>query len=129
MAKRLSRQSTIEHILRDMIKEGGFGGAVVATSDGLPIAMVGGRGETKVDTKLMGAIAASIKDLAKRAHQELDEISLRDKKGKLVVSRYFLIVAPQGQYNLLLAVQVPEKRPYRRLVNQAVKRIQQVWSD
>ena len=108
MAKRLSRQSTIERILRDMIKEGGFGGAVVASSDGLP---------------------ASIKDLAKRAHQELDEISLRDKKGKLVVSRYFFIVAPQGQYNLLLAVQVPAKRPYRRLVNQAVKRIQQVWSD
>ena len=68
-------------------------------------------------------------DLAKRAHQELDEISLRDKKGKLVVSRYFAIVSPQGQFNLLLAVQVPEGKSYRRLVNQAVKRIQQVWSD
>ena len=126
MARRPSRQSSVEKVLRDIIHEGGFGGAVVATGDGLPIAMVG---TTEVDTKLIGAVAASMKDLAKRAHQELDEISLRDKKGKLVVSRYFLIVAPQGQYNLLLAVQVPAKRPYRRLVNQAVKRIQQVWSD
>ena len=129
MAKRLSRQSIIERVLRDMIKKGGFGGAVVATSDGLPIAMVRGRGGSKVDAKLIGAVAASMKDLAKRAHQELDEISLRDKKGKLVVSRYFSIVAPQGQYNLLLAVQVPARNPHRRLVNQAVKRIQQVWSD
>ena len=126
MAKRLSRQSTIEDILRGMIKQGGFEGAVVATGDGLPIAMVG---QTTVDIKLVGAVAASIKDLAKRAHQELDEISLRDKKGTLVVSRYFAIVSPQGQFNLLLAVQVPEGKSYRRLVNQAVKRIQQVWSD
>ena len=126
MARRLSRQSTIEDILRDMIQKGNFGGAVVATSDGLPIAMVG---EAEVDTNLLGAIAASIEDLAKRAHQELDEISLRDKKGKLIVNRYFCIVAPQGEFNLLLAVQVPERKNYRRLVNQAVKRIQQVWSD
>jgi hypothetical protein len=54
---------------------------------------------------------------------------MRDKKGKLVVSRYFSISAPQGQYNLLLAVQVPEKRSYRRLINQAVRKIQQVWSE
>lgn len=126
MVRRLSRQSKIERILRDINKKGGFGGAVVATGDGLPIAMVG---PSKVDTKLIGAVAASIKDLAKRAHQDLDEISLRDKKGKLVVSRYFSITAPQGQFNLLLAVQVPERRSYRRLFNQAVKRIQQVWSD
>jgi predicted regulator of Ras-like GTPase activity (Roadblock/LC7/MglB family) len=125
MARRLSRQSSVEKVLRDIIHEGGFGGAVVATSDGLPIAMVG---PAEVDTKLIGAVAASMKDLAKRAHQELDEISLRDKKGKLIVNRYFTIVAPQGQFNLLLAVQVPERKSYRRLVNQAVKRIQQVWT-
>lgn len=97
---------------------------MVATGDGLPIAMVG---SSQVDTKLLGAVAASIKDLARRAHRELDEISMRDKKGRLVVSRYFSITAPQGQFNLLLAVQVPERRSYRRLINRAVKSIQQVW--
>jgi hypothetical protein len=126
MTGRLSRQSKIEGILCDLIDEGGFGGAVVATDDGLPIATIGA---SNVDVKLMGAIAASIKDLAKRAHQELNEISMRDKKGGLVVSRYFSISAPQGQYNLLLAVQVPGRRSYRRLVNRAVKSIQQVWVD
>ena len=124
MARRLSRQSSVEKVLGDIIEEGGFGAAVVATSDGLPIALVGA---TEVDTKLIGAVAASMKDLAKRAHQGLDEISLRDKKGKLIVSRYFSIVAPQGQFDLVLAVQVPERKSYRRLINQAVKRIQQVW--
>jgi len=116
----------IERILRNIIEEGGFSGAVVATDDGLPIAMVG---TATVDTGLIGAVAASIQDLARRAHQELDEISLRDQKGQLVVSRYFGIVVPQGEFNLLLAVQIPERRAYRRLINHAVKRIQQVWSD
>jgi predicted regulator of Ras-like GTPase activity (Roadblock/LC7/MglB family) len=124
MAGRSSRQSKIERILRQIIKQGGFNGAVVATGDGLPIAMVG---SSHVDTKLLGAVAASIKDLARRAHRELDEISMRDKKGRLVVSRYFSITVPQGQFNLLLAVQVPERRSYRRLINRAVKSIQQVW--
>jgi hypothetical protein len=124
MAGRPSRQSKIERILRQIIKQGGFNGAVVATGDGLPIAMVG---SSQVDTKLLGAVAASIKDLASRAHRELDEISMRDKKGRLVVSRYFSITAPQGEFNLLLAVQVPERRSYRRLINRAVKSIQQVW--
>jgi|DewCreStandDraft_4_1066084.scaffolds.fasta_scaffold287787_1 predicted regulator of Ras-like GTPase activity (Roadblock/LC7/MglB family) len=126
MAEQTSRQFTIETVLRGLMEHGGFEAAVVATSDGLPIALVG---QSTVDTRLVGAVAASMKDLATRAHQELDEISLRDKKGKLVVSRYFSIVSPQGQFNLLLAVQVPERTSYRRLVNQAVKRIQQVWSD
>ena len=126
MTRQRSRQSAIERILRDITKKGKFGGAVVATGDGLPIAMVGA---SKVDPKLIGAVAASIKDLATRAHQELDEIIMRDKNGRLVVSRYFSMSAPQGQYNLLLAVQVPEKRSYRRLINQAVKKIQQVWSE
>lgn len=124
MAGRPSRQSKIERILRQIIKQGGFNGAVVATSDGLPIAIVGASQE---DIRLLGAVSASIKDLARRAHRELDEISMRDKKGKLVVSRYFSITAPQGQFSLLLAVQVPERRSYRRLINRAVKSIQQVW--
>ena len=121
----MSRQSTIEDVLRDIISKGNFGGAVVATDDGLPIAMVNA---IDIDTRLIGAVAASIKDLAVRAHQNLDEISLRDKKGRLVVSRYFTINAPQGQYHLLLAVQVPKHRAYRRLLNQAIRHIQQVWS-
>ena len=99
---------------------------MVATHDGLPIAT---RGVSSVDIRLIGAIAASIKDLAKRAHQELNEISMRDKKGGLVISRYFSISVPQGQYDLLLAVQVPGKRSYRRLINRAVKKVQQVWVD
>ncbi len=126
MAERLSRQSMIEEILRDLIKQGNFGGAVVATEDGLPLATIG---VSSVDVKLIGAVAASIKDLAKRAHQELNEIILRDRKGRLVVSRYFSISAPQGQYNLLLAVQVPRRKSFRRLVNEATKRIQLVWID
>lgn len=126
MATELSRQSTIEGILRDLIENGEFGGAIVATDDGLPIATVK---SSNVDVRLIGAVAASIKTLAKRAHQELNEISLRDTKGGVVVSRYFSISAPQGEFSLLLAVQVPRKKSFRRLINQAVRKIQRVWAD
>ncbi|RME72423.1 MAG: roadblock/LC7 domain-containing protein [Chloroflexi bacterium] len=119
-----SRQAKIESVLRDVVQQGQFGGAVVATEEGLPIAIVNA---TSIDTKLIGAVAASIRDLAARAQQNLDEIRLRDRHGHLVVSRYFTIAAPQGKYNLLIAVQVPKHKPYRRLLNQAIRRIQQVW--
>jgi hypothetical protein len=124
MSEQVSRQASVENLLRDMVTQGGFNGAVVATGDGLPMAIVN---VSDVDTKLIGAVAASLKDLAARAHQHLDEICLRDKQGRLVVNRYFSITVPQGHYNLLLAVQVPEHKPYRRLINRAIKEIQQVW--
>ena len=124
MNEQLSRQTTIERVLQDMITQGGFYGAVVATSDGLPIAMVG---VSTIDTNLLGAVAASLKGLASRAHQNLDEICIRDQHGEQVVSRYFSITAPQGKFNLLLAVCVPPRKSYRRLFNRTIKQIQQVW--
>ncbi|MFQ5610716.1 MAG: roadblock/LC7 domain-containing protein [Anaerolineae bacterium] len=112
------RQSKIEQTLLTMTRAGQFGGAVVASIDGLPLAMVG-----RADTEMIAAVAASMKDLAERAHRGLNEISLRDANGNLIVSRYFQV----DDDMLLLAVQVPTHRPYRRLTNKAIHSIRQVW--
>jgi len=80
MSEQVSRQASIENLLRDMVTQGGFNGAVVASGDGLPMAIVN---VSDMDTKLIGAVAASLKGLASRAHQHLDEICLRDQQGRL----------------------------------------------
>jgi hypothetical protein len=115
-----SRQAKIEEILKSLIDHGSFTSAVVASKEGLPIAMMG-----QTDTTMIAAVAASMKDLAERAHQGLTEITTRDDQGHKIVSRYFLV----DEDLLLLAVQLPANRPYRRLTSWAIKRIKKVWSD
>jgi predicted regulator of Ras-like GTPase activity (Roadblock/LC7/MglB family) len=110
----------LEAALLKMTRAGQFGGAVIASIDGLPLAMVG-----RANTELFAAVAAAIKGLAERADSRLSEISLRDSKGNQIVSRYFSI---DGD-TLILAVQVPAGRAYRRLTSQAIQSISRVWLD
>jgi predicted regulator of Ras-like GTPase activity (Roadblock/LC7/MglB family) len=114
-----SRQATLERTLKTLLREGKFLGAVVASADGLPLAMAG-RG---ADTELMAGVAAWLKDFAERTHAVLDEIVVRDRQGNRLVSRYFNV----GNDQLLLAVSVPPRRPHRHLTNSAIREIQQVW--
>jgi predicted regulator of Ras-like GTPase activity (Roadblock/LC7/MglB family) len=116
---KLSRQATLERTLKTLLREGEFLGAVVASADGLPLAMAG-RG---ADTELMAGVAAWLKDVAERTHVTLDEIVVRDRQGNHLVSRYFNV----GNDQLLLAVSVPPRRSHRYLTNSAIQKIQQVW--
>jgi predicted regulator of Ras-like GTPase activity (Roadblock/LC7/MglB family) len=116
---KLSRQATLERTLKTLLREGEFLGAVVASADGLPLAMAG-RG---ADTELMAGVAAWLKDVAERTHVTLDEIVVRDRQGNHLVSRYFNV----GNDQLLLAVSVPPRRSHRYLTNSAIRKIQQVW--
>ena len=112
------RQARIEGILTSLIEHGDFTSAVIASSDGLPLATVG-----KTNTDMIAAVAASMKNLAERAHEGLTEITTRDDLGQRIVSRYFAI----NDDLLLLAIQVPARRPYRRLTNNAIRAIQNIW--
>ena len=114
-----SRQATLERTLKTLLREGEFLGAVVASTDGLPLAMAG-RG---ADTELMAGVGAWLKDVAERTHATLDEIVVRDIQGHRLVIRYFNV----GNDQLLLAVSVPPRRAHRHLTNSAIREIQQVW--
>ncbi len=120
MLTRRSRQAKIEKTLKSLIRDGSFNSAVVASRDGLPVAMVG-----KTNMAMIAAVAASMKDLAERAHQGLTEITTRDSHGNKIVSRYFSV----DEDLLLLAVQLPANCAYRRLTSLAIKDIQKVWSN
>lgn len=101
------------------MREGGFRGAIVASIDGLPLAMAG-RG---ADKELMAGVAAWLKEFAERTHTSLDEIVARDTQGLRLVCRYFNV----GNDQLLLAVNVPPQKAYRRLTNKAIREIQLIW--
>lgn len=102
-----------------LIREGQFRGAVVASIDGLPLAMAG----RSADKELMAGVAAWLKEFAERTHTSLDEIVARDKHGNRFVSRYFKV----GNNQLLLALNIPRGRAHRRLTNRAIKEIQHIW--
>ena len=119
MATRRSRQAEIEKILKSLVNNGLFLSAVVASSDGLPIAMVG-----KADTMMIAAVSAAVKDLAERAQQGVTEITTRNDKGQTIVTRYFSI----DNDLLLLVVEFSAKRTYRRLTSRAIREIKEIWS-
>jgi predicted regulator of Ras-like GTPase activity (Roadblock/LC7/MglB family) len=122
MAKRKrgpSRQTALERTLRTLVREGQFRGAVVASTDGLPLAMAG----RIADKELMAGVAAWLKEFAERTHVSLEEIIVRDAEGSRLISRYFNV----GNDPLLLAVNVPPRRAYRRLMNKAIQEIQRIW--
>lgn len=112
------RQAQIEHILQTLMTEGDFGFAVVSSKQGLPLAMVG-----PADIDIIGAVAAAMRDLAERAHRNVAEINTRDTLGNIIANRFFTL----GEDFLLLSVQVPHGKPYRRLTNTAIRRIKHVW--
>lgn len=117
--RRPSRQTALERTLRTMIQDGQLRGAVVASIDGLPLAMAG----RSADKELMAGVAAWLKEFAERTHISLDEIVARDTRGNRFVSRYFSV----GNDPLLLAVSVPPRQSHRRLINKAIKEIQHIW--
>lgn len=117
--RRPSRQTALERTLRTLIQDGQLRGAVVASIDGLPLAMAG----RSADKELMAGVAAWLKEFAERTHISLDEIVARDTRGNRFVSRYFSV----GNDPLLLAVSVPPRQSHRRLINKAIKEIQHIW--
>jgi predicted regulator of Ras-like GTPase activity (Roadblock/LC7/MglB family) len=114
-----SRQTVLERTLRALVREGSFRGVVVASIDGLPLAMAG----RSADKELMAGVAAWLKEFAERTHTSLDEIIARDAQSRLLVCRYFNV----GDDQLLLAVSVPPHRAHRRLTNKAIREIQRIW--
>lgn len=117
--RRPSRQTALERTLRALVQGGQFRGVVVASIDGLPLAMAG----RSTDKELMAGVAAWLKEFVERTHVSLDEIVARDTQGNRLVSRYFSV----GNDQLLLAVNVPPGRAHRRLTNKAIKEIQRIW--
>ncbi len=116
----------LNQLLEEMNLQGGFPIAVLTDRDGLPIAsaMVPGQ-----DMDRQSAVVAMVQRTAVQVQEHLgmaatDEISVFDAEGRRLVCRPFQV---QGQ-DMILAVLVPDKeKKYRRLTNQALVAIRQLW--
>ncbi|HOU24062.1 MAG TPA: roadblock/LC7 domain-containing protein [Anaerolineae bacterium] len=114
-----------EQILTELSGLGSLDAAILATSAGLPIAT----SPSSLDAQLTAAMVAMLRKVSKDARaelgmDELDEVSLYDRKRSRLACRFFWV----DQEELILALLVKEGARYRRLSGHAIRRIQQAWT-
>ncbi len=117
----IGRQSLAD-ILRQMHEEGGFEISVLASKEGLPIATAP-RGH---NSDLAAAIIALLQQVSNETQSQLDmaavdEVTIRDQDRLRLVCRYLVV----GQEELILAALVPPDHYYRRVTNQAIRKIRE----
>lgn len=116
----------LARLLAEMNQQGGFSIAVLTDRHGLPIASAAAPGQ---NPDIQSAVVAMVQKAAAQASDQLglaqtDEISLYDTKGQRLVCRPLSI----NGHDMILAVLVPDRnKSYRRLTNQAVSAIRQMW--
>ena len=115
----------LSNILADMNTQGGFLVSVLTDREGLPIASATAvDGESpEMQAAVVALIQKSALQTAKVNMDETDEVSVFDRQGRRLVCRPFQI----GDRALALAVMVPHHKSYRRLTQQAIAAVQQVW--
>ncbi len=115
----------LEALLREINVKGGYSASVLATADGLSVAVV----PPVYDSEIISAMVALVRGAIERAQTQLnfarvDEVSAVDDDRIRLVCRYFEI----EDEPFILAVIVPPEKSYRQLTNQAIRRVRQVWS-
>ncbi len=118
--------SQLGEILQQMNEAGDFAISVLTDKQGFPLASAARSGE---DADTQSAVVALIQKTAVQASNQLgigqtDEITLFDADGNRLVCRPFDV----NGHQLILAVRIDDRhKAYRRLTNQAIRRIRQVW--
>lgn len=118
-------RNRLEEALNAMNEEGQFSSAVLATTEGLPLAAM----SSSRDPEATAAMAALLGGAADRVHEHLalgqaDEVNLVDIEGKRLICRYF---SHDGQA-LVLAVVAPPDQPYKRMTMHAIRAIKAALS-
>lgn len=121
-----SGSSRLSEILQEMNEAGGFSISVLTDRHGFPLASASRAGD---DPDTQSAVVALIQKTATQASNQLgigqtDEITLFDNDGNRLVCRPFQV----NEHQLILAVRIDDRRKaYRRLTNQAIRKIAQAW--
>lgn len=120
-----TQPTTLEEILREANRAGGFQVSVLTSTEGLPIATV----PAGYNSDFMAAMVALIQRTSNDAQSQLgmadvDEVTIRDRDRVRLVCRHIVV----GRDKLILAVMVPPGRYSRRATNWAVRMIRQMLS-
>lgn len=117
--------TSVEQILYDMNAAGAFQVSLLTSTEGLPIATV----PATYDSDLTAAMVALIQRASNDAQSQLgmaevDEVTICAHDSVRLVCRYIPIPGER----LILAAMVPPDHSYRRVTNQAIKRIKRLLS-
>ncbi len=125
MAQRESGSNKLHQLLDSLNQNGDYSISVLTDAQGLPIASAARPG---YDAERQSAVVALVQRMALQAGNRLgldmDEVCLNAADGQRLVCRAFNV----GNNQLILAVLMNNREQrYRRLTNQAVLNITQVW--
>ncbi len=119
--------SELVGVLKQLNSQGDFTITVLTDENGFPIASSDGDGDA---SELQSAVVAQIQKVIVTVQDHLsmaapEELALNDVNGKRLVCRSFAL----SDNKVILAVQMPNKnKPYRQLMNRAIRSIQQTWN-
>lgn len=118
-----TKLTPLEQVLCEMNQAGGFQVSLLTSTDGLPIATV----PPAYDSDFMAAMVALIQMACNDAQGQLgmanvDEVTIRDRDHSRLVCRYVIV----GNEKLILSAMVPASHSYRRVTNQAIRRIRRL---
>jgi predicted regulator of Ras-like GTPase activity (Roadblock/LC7/MglB family) len=116
---------SLKRILHEMNQAGNFEISVLTSTEGLPIATA----PTGYDSAHTAATVALLQRASNDTQRQLgatdvDEVMICDHDHARLVCRYL----PVGERRLILAVKVPPGCSYRRITNQALRRIRRLLS-
>ena len=119
------RPPSLKQILHEMNQAGKFDVSVLTSTEGLPIAA----DPTGYDSTLTATTVALLQRASNDTQRQLgatdvDEVTICDHDRTRLVCRYL----PVGERRLILAVKVPPGCSYRRITNQALRRIRRLLS-
>lgn len=125
MTQRESGSRKLHQLLTKMNQDGNFCITVLTDAQGLPIASAAKPG---YDPERQAAVVALVQRTAttasNRLGMDMDEISLNAADGQRLVCRSFVV----GSSHLILAVSISSRdQAYRRLTNQAIQSIIEIW--
>lgn len=115
-------EGQLTQVLQEMMTAGGLLGAVLTSTDGLPLAAL----ESDASPDVLAGLSSLFAEVARRSEQLLDwqveEVSLVNQKGIRLVTRQF---KDDDNYYILVVV-VPAQKTYRRVTNIAVKKLREL---
>ncbi len=127
ITKPASGSFELTQVLEKMNEEGGFSISILTDSQGLTIASASKDGlDSEQQSAIVAIIQKTIGQVSKRLGMvQTDEISFYDTIGQRIVCRPF----STNSHELILAVRLYGKqKSFRRLTNQAMARIRNIWS-
>lgn len=118
--------SEFETILQDLNKAGSFVASIIASHEGLPVAVAPTPPLHDPDT--IAAMVTMVKEFIQQTQvrlslAEVDEVSIVVRDRSRIVCRYFDL---EGQSFVLVVLTSPNAS-YRRLSNAAIREIQRSW--